>query len=132
MSHPDPSPAVGVERQYADFLAQGVWRVPRCTACDRVVFYPRQICPHCGGAAFTWFSPSGHGVVHATTTVRRGEAAGGDVNVCLVDLAEGFRMMSRVEGIAPDAPRIGDTVIAGVSRTGGAPLVVFNLVESRA
>ena len=45
---------------------------------------------------FSWAVSAGRGVVYATTTVRRrGEQA---ADVTLVDLDEGFRMMSRVVG----------------------------------
>ncbi|HEX3172201.1 MAG TPA: OB-fold domain-containing protein, partial [Burkholderiales bacterium] len=48
---------------------------------------------------------AGRGAVHATTVVRRrGEAP---ASVVLVDLDEGFRMMSRVEGIDPMQVKIG-------------------------
>ena len=45
--------------------------------------------------------PRGTGTVHAVTTVRRKADAGGDLNVSLIDLDEGVRLMSRVEGIPP-------------------------------
>ncbi len=43
---------------------------------------------------------SGKGRVHTTTVVRRKPERGGDYNVCMVELEEGVRMMSRVDGIA--------------------------------
>lgn len=119
----------GVEQTYFDSLAKGVWRVPRCGDCGQAVFYPRQICPHCGGAQFDWFEPSGRGVIHSATTVRRSPEAGGDYNVCLVDLEEGFRMMSRVEDAPATRPRIGDAVRAEVRAHGDANRVVFSLDE---
>ena len=54
---------------------------------------------------FSWAVSAGRGVVYATTTVRRRGEEPADVS--LVDLDEGFRMMSRVEGIAPEAVAIG-------------------------
>ena len=48
-------------------------------------------------------------------------------NVVLVDLDEGPRMMSRVEGIAPEAVRIGMRVRARVALQGDEPVVVFDL-----
>ena len=69
------------------------------------VFFPRVIAPGTGGADPEWRVSAGRGTVHATTVVhRRGEPP---LNVALIDLDEGFRMMSRVEGIAPEAVRIG-------------------------
>ncbi len=46
--------------------------------------------------------------------MRRKPQAGGDYNVALVDLAEGPRLMSRIDGIAPDQVRIGMRVQARV------------------
>jgi uncharacterized OB-fold protein len=46
--------------------------------------------------------------------VRRKPQAGGDYNVALVDLAEGPRLMSRIDGVAPDQVRIGMRVQARV------------------
>ena len=57
--------------------------------------------------------------------VRRKAEAGGDYNVALVDLAEGPRMMSRVEGMAPADVKIGMAVKAEVIAHNGKGLVVF-------
>jgi uncharacterized OB-fold protein len=43
----------------------------------------------------------------------------------LIDLAEGPRMMSRVEGMAPEQVRIGMAVRAKVIREGERPVLVF-------
>ncbi len=94
-------------------------------AASRAVFYPRMLCPHCGAAALSWQTPDGRGTVYSTTVVRRKPEAGGDYNVALVDLAEGVRLMSRVEGVAPDAVRIGMAVRAQVAVTEGRGLLVF-------
>lgn len=117
--------AAGVEQHYFQLLAQGTWHVPHCRACARIVFYPRQVCPHCGGDAFDWREPGGSGVVYAITVVRRAAAAGGDYNVCLIDLDDGFRMMSCIEDVAPDAPRIGGRVRAVIRARGEGNRVVF-------
>jgi len=85
------------------------------------------VCPHCGAgeAKLAWQKPSGLGTVYSTTVVRRKPDAGGDYNVALIDLAEGVRLMSRVEGIAPADVRIGMTVRAKIVTQDDGPLVVF-------
>ena len=45
--------------------------------------------------------------------------------MALVELAEGPRMMSRVEGLAPDQVQIGMAVAAEVAMHNGKGLVVF-------
>ena len=57
--------------------------------------------------AMAWVEPSGRGIVHAVSIVNRSADKGGPYNVVLVDLEEGPRMMSRVDGMAHDAVRIG-------------------------
>lgn len=122
--HPEAAPQ-GVEAQYRQALDQGRFLIQRCAGCDRAVFYPRMICPHCGADALAWIEPDGRGTVYATTVVRRKPDAGGDYNVALVDLREGVRLMSRVEGVAPEGVRIGMPVRAQVARQDGHGLVVF-------
>ena len=121
---PETAPQ-GAEAQYRQALDQGRFLIQRCAGCESAVFYPRMICPHCGAGALDWVAPDGRGTVYATTVVRRKPEAGGDYNVALVDLQEGVRMMSRVEGVAPEAVRIGMAVRAQVAQQDGRGLVVF-------
>ncbi|MEN4922070.1 OB-fold domain-containing protein [Achromobacter spanius] len=127
MTAPDQTESVshGVEAQYRQALDDGRFLIQHCAGCDRAVFYPRMICPHCGADKLAWTEPDGRGAVYSTTVVRRKPDAGGDYNVALIDLREGVRLMSRVEGIAPDAVRIGMGVRARVIRQNGQGLVVF-------
>jgi uncharacterized protein len=115
----------GPDAAYAAHLAGGDWRIQRCGDCGRHVFIPRAFCPHCEGDDLEWVTPSGR---RRTTvvecTVPRPEE-GGAVNVALIDLAEGVRMMSRVDGIAPEAVRIGMAVTAGLVEEEGNAVVVF-------
>ena len=46
--------------------------------------------------------------------MRRKPESGGDYNVALVDLAEGPRLMSRIDGVPPEQVRIGMRVRARV------------------
>jgi uncharacterized OB-fold protein len=73
-------------------------------ATGRAVFYPRVAAPG-SGRALEWKVSRGLGTVHATTAVANRGAP--PHNVALIDLDEGFRMMSRVEDIEPMAVRIG-------------------------
>ena len=85
---PDAKPAPGgPDATYFAYLEAGDWRIQRCGSCDTHIFQPRVMCPSCGGEDLTWVAPSGKGVVHSTTVIRRRPESGGDYNVCLVDLA---------------------------------------------
>jgi uncharacterized protein len=121
--------AGSVQAFHQDELDAGRFLVQRCSECSRHVYYPRAGCPHCGSAALEWKMPSGLGTVHAVTTVRRKPAEGGDLNISLIDLDEGVRLMSRVDNLAPEAVRIGQRVKARVQVKDGRGLVLFDAVE---
>lgn len=61
----------------------------------KAVFHPRVVGPASGNPDLEWRISHGQGTVYATTSVHAsGEAP---YNVSLVDLDEGFRMMTRVQ-----------------------------------
>ena len=115
----------GPEQQYFAALGTGQFNIQKCLACAGHVFYPRVVCPRCGSNRLEWVAPSGRGIVYSATTVRRKPEAGGDYNVSLIDLEEGPRLMSRVDGIAPAQVAIGMRVEAKVIVEAGAGLLTF-------
>lgn len=102
------------------------------TATGQAVFYPRVIAPGTGTDTLEWRISAGLGTVHATTVVHTRGAA--PHNVALIDLDEGFRMMSRVEDIDPMAVRIGQRVRVRMHAPGGdePPYPVFVPLEQPA
>src|SRR5690606_2450915 len=104
--------SMGPERFYFKSLELGRFIIQRCDACSRAVFYPRNMCPHCGASSLSWFEPEGSGTVYATTTVHPAKGAGDSYNVCLVDLDEGVRLMARVMDIPASEVHIGMRVKA--------------------
>ncbi len=119
----------GAESSYQEYLAKGEFRIQRCDNCSSHIFYPRYLCPDCGSSSLAWITPSGAGTVYSTTVMRRRAEAGGDYNVCLVQLNEGPRLMSRVEGVPPKDVRIGMAVKARIEGGGEeGPFVVFEPV----
>jgi uncharacterized OB-fold protein len=120
----------GPDLVYAQYLANNEFRIQHCRSCGKHVYYPRLACSHCGSVELEWVPASGRGVVHAVSVVNRSADKGGPYNVVLVDLAEGPRMMSRVDGVAHDAVRIGMAVRARVAAgVGNEPCVVFDAAE---
>jgi hypothetical protein len=117
---------VGVQAHYQECLDAGRLVIQQCGGCGRAIHFPREICPHCGSIDLKWVDAQGGGTVYAVTTVRRKADAGGDLNVSLIDLDEGPRLMSRVANLAPDQVRIGQRVKARVSREQGVSLLVFD------
>jgi uncharacterized protein len=122
----------GVQAFHQLELDAGRFLIQRCTACAKHVYFPRESCPHCGDAALEWTAPKGTGTVYAVTTVRRKPAEGGDLNVSLIGLDEGVRLMSRVENLAPGTVRIGQRVKARVQVKEGRGLVLFDAIEGAA
>ena len=121
--------AKGPDQLFQRALAEGEILLPKCDDCGAYHFFPRVLCPHCHGAAISWKQATGKGRVYTTTVVRRSQNRGGDYNVCMVELQEGVRMMSRVEDIAPGEVAIDMAVTAFVGEAEGAPAVLFKPSE---
>ena len=115
----------GPEQEYLAALAHGQFQIQHCTDCSKYVFYPRALCPHCGGTHLSWVRPTGLGTVYSVSIVRRKAEDGGDSNVVLVDLEEGVRVLSKIVGIADAEIEIGMRVHAEVIREDGRPVLVF-------
>lgn len=85
-----------------------------CTACDEVIFYPREACPRCLGTSLQWRPASGRGVVYAVSVQHKPAYASladrVPYAVALIDLEEGVRMMSNVVGCAVEDVVIGQPV----------------------
>ena len=83
---------------------QGELRIQRCSACGRHVFYPRALCPHCMADSLEWIVATGKGIVYSFTEVHRTSdefRAEVPFVVGLVELAEGVRMMARLDVAKP-------------------------------
>jgi uncharacterized OB-fold protein len=115
------------EQEYLRFLSQGRLMIQRSRSSGRYVFYPRIAEPLTGAQDLEWVEASGLGTVYATTVMRQ-RAPADNYNVALIDLAEGVRMMARVEGMAPDAVSIGMRVKARIAQVDEQPIVLFDPV----
>ena len=115
----------GPMQVYEDNLTRGEFKIQQCNDCGQHVFYPRQLCHHCGSSDLKWVAISGKGIVYSTSVVRRKPERGGDYNVALIDLEEGPRMMSRVIDLEPEEVTIGMSVSAHVGMIDDDPAVVF-------
>jgi hypothetical protein len=125
----DTPTAIHPEQQYQAFLAQGKFMLLRARASGRYIFYPRVAEPLTGDTDLEWVAASGLGTVYSVTVVRK-RPPEQDYNVALIDLQEGPRLMSRVEGIAAADVRIGMAVRAKVVHRDEQPLLVFEPVEA--
>jgi uncharacterized OB-fold protein len=94
-------------------------------ADGKPVFFPRVAAPGTGTTELEWRVSKGVGTVHATTVnYYKGEPP---LNIAIVELDEGFRMMSRVEDMPAESVKIGMRVKLRVlpAIEGRAALPVF-------
>ena len=89
---------------YRRHLQQGQLAYQYSPTGKAAVFYPRIIDPLTGHEELEWRISAGTGTVYSATVVHTAK----DARHCvvLVDMDEGFRILSRIEGIAPEAVRI--------------------------
>jgi uncharacterized OB-fold protein len=111
----------GPEAAYRAHLRAGRFMIQRSRSSGRYVFYPRIAIPGTGERDLEWVPASGGGTVYAITVNRTRE---GSYNLALVDLDEGPRMMSRIDGV--ESVAIGSRVRARIAELGGEPMIVFD------
>ena len=99
---------------YQAHLEKGELAYQWSPEANKAVFYPRVICPFTGSDRLEWRVSAGLGTVYATTVTHPRDGA--PYNVALIDCDEGFRLMSRVEDMAPEAVKIGMRVKLRVHR----------------
>ena len=120
----ETAPAEAPAAVYRRHLQNGKLGYQRCADCSAAVFYPRVLCPVCGSGALEWLESAGRGTVYATTAVHSRDRD--PRNVVLVDLDEGFRMMSRIEDVPAQEVEIGTRVRFEVRQDEeDEPLAVF-------
>ena len=110
------------EREYFDHLAQGRFMLQRSRGSGDYVFYPRVAAPRTGATDLEWAEVSGRGTVYSATFVPQKPPAAG-YNVVLVELEEGPRMISRIEGM--ERVPIGLPVRARIVQEESGPVLVF-------
>lgn len=119
---PDPVQNPGPEAEFRAFLKEGRFMIQRSASTGKHVFYPRVAVPGSGETDLEWVPAKGTGTVYATTVNRTRE---GNTNLAIIELDEGPRMMSRMEGIAPEQVTIGMRVKARVVTEGDTQLILF-------
>jgi uncharacterized OB-fold protein len=115
----------GPEAHWRAGLAEGRLLLQRSPADGRHFYPPRVIAPTPGGDALEWVEASGKGTVYSVTMISPKPPAE-PYNVVLVELEEGPRMMSRVEGLAAAEVKIGMPVQARIDKQeDGEPILLF-------
>ena len=98
-----------LSRPHWDGCREGVLRVQRCNGCGSFVFVPKPVCGGCLGNDLSWVESSGRGTLYRYTTVERPQQPSFEVpyTVAIVELEEGWHMLSNLVGIAPHEVEIG-------------------------
>jgi uncharacterized OB-fold protein len=110
-----------VSRPFWDGCAAGELRFQRCRGCGSAQFPPAEICRACTGADLTWEQSAGLGMLYSWTVVYRPVTPAFTVPYApaIVDLDEGYQMMTNLIGLAPDAITPGLAVQVEFHETGG-------------
>ncbi|MFC6873210.1 Zn-ribbon domain-containing OB-fold protein [Halobellus marinus] len=111
---PRPVPAVTPETApYWEAAAEGRLLLRRCDDCELTFYYPRARCPDCLGDDVDWIEADGTGTVYAyTETMTVGAWPEDELPLVLayVELAEGPRMLTALQGCDADSIEIGTPV----------------------
>ena len=102
---------------------EGIFKVRRCTSCQKAHWYPRPVCPFCMGDT-EWAGASGRGTIYSVTVTRRA----GPIAYALayVTLDEGVTVLTNIVDCDLDALRIGDRVrVTFKSAEGGHAIPMF-------
>lgn len=101
----------GYNGEFYAFCQRQELRFQRCTSCQNWRHMPRESCPACGSFDWHWERSSGKGQVYSWTVIHRalhpGFAADLPYAAVLIELEEGVRMVSHVQGVAPEDLRPG-------------------------
>ena len=90
---------------FIEHIKKGELAYQVCTDDNQPVFFPRAVAPKTGSTNLAWRVSKGLGTVYTTTVVFGKEKQ--THNVAMIDIDEGFRLMSRVEDIDPMQVKIG-------------------------
>jgi uncharacterized OB-fold protein len=105
----------------------------RCGSCGRLRHPPRPMCPHCHSLEVEIQELSGRGTVYSYAILRHPPNPAFEYPVlgALVDLEEGVRLLTNLQGVEPSEIRIG-MVVTGefVPTVGGQAVPVFRPVSS--
>jgi len=95
----------GATGEFYEFCKKHELRFQRCTKCGTWRHVPRDMCAECGSWDWEWAKSSGRGKLFTWTVVTRAMhpefTEEVPYAVCLVELEEGPRLVSRVVDVPP-------------------------------
>jgi len=90
--------------------------MPRCRRCNKLFFYPREVCPTCLQSDIEWQKVSGNGRLHSFTVIHQPANPNFTDDVpyvyAMVQLDEGPRMIANLVGCAPADAKVDMPVTA--------------------
>lgn len=107
---------------------------PRCDECERAFFPPHLVCPHCWATNWSWQESSGRGEIYSFSVVHRAPQPGFDAPyvIAVVDLDEGFALMTNIVEMAPVDVSVGQRVRVSWREEGDLVLPMFAPEEQMA
>ena len=123
---PLPQPSV-LTRSFWEAAGRRVLVHPRCAGCGQSFFPPHEVCPRCREASWSWHESAGRGTLYSFSVVHRAPQPGFTTPyvIAVVDLDEGFDLMTNLVGVDPDAISIGQRVRVAWEPVGDVVLPVF-------
>lgn len=120
------SPGKSARQIFLEGLEQGRLLYQFDESAQRAVFYPREVGPSGEREALIWKESGGVGTIYSFTVLHKAQAQN---NIVLVDLDEGFRMMSTMVNCAPDRLKIGLRVWAKIEPAEEGCRLVYEVAE---
>jgi uncharacterized OB-fold protein len=105
---PVPHPGM-LTQPYWDGCARGELLFQRCGDCGHATHTPAYLCSNCTSQNLTWEASAGTGTIYSWTTVWRPQIPAFEVPyvAIIVDMDEGWQILSNLIGCAADAAEIG-------------------------
>ena len=107
-STPLPRPTT-LSKPFWDACRSGKLTVQKCQDCDTLTFIPQPCCGNCLSENLVWVESAGRGTLYSYTTVYRPQQPEFEVpyTVVVVELDEGYYMLSNLVGVEPEDVKIG-------------------------
>lgn len=108
---PTPRPTA-ISRPHWDGCREGRLMVQRCEACETYVFPPQAACTCCFSDRLAWVESTGRGEIYSYTVVHRPQRPefAAPYVVIIVELEEGWRMLSNLIEADPETAAVGQPV----------------------
>jgi uncharacterized protein len=104
---PVPYPTI-VSQPYWDGAKRGELLFQRCGDCGHITHTPALVCAYCSSRNLSWERSAGTGNVYSWTTVWRPQTPAFTVpyTAIIVDMDEGWQMLSNLIGCEDDEPHV--------------------------